>query len=185
MRLAQLQFPFILRGNKPRVAESPAQGHRARNGRTGTHTQTRLALQVAWLNSQTTLAGLRRTKGPGRGRLWGPTDSGVHGSWWPGPRTKISFCCPSNWDRFPRKSLPPTTPALVLTKGQRETQCQASGGRQREVWPLLCTQVQRHPRDARTGWTAGGGDDSGCPCQPGAGGDRHRHPSTWESKPRK
>lgn len=64
-----------------------------------------------------------------------------------------------------KRRLLPLPPAL--TKGQTETRGQASGDRQKSL-SLLCTQVQRHPQDARTGW-APGGDDSGHPCQPGAG----------------
>lgn len=107
------------------------------------------------------------------------------GSWQAGPPAGMSLCCPSSWHQFLRKKMwgkqAPPPPATALTKGQRETQCQESGDRQRSL--SLCRQVQRHPRDARTGWTPGGGEAPGHPCQREAGGDSH--PSKWESKTRK
>lgn len=58
------------------------QGHQAKSGRIGTHTQM-LALKRAWPNSHTTLTGLQR-KGPGleagSGDLW--TLGGAKGKAW-------------------------------------------------------------------------------------------------------
>lgn len=109
---------------------------------TGPCAHTHLGLSCPEASTQLTsqlpcLAGGDRTRC--RGRLWGVLDSGETQRWWAGPhrhRDRALPLTPALGGQFPRErlkgkqSLPP---AVALTNGQRETRCQASGDRQRDV----------------------------------------------------
>ena len=182
-------------------ARARGQGWQDWNTRPGLHwSETR-----AWLlllprpeeegtRGQRQAVGDPRARGGTRRQLWGgrlPC-----GSWQAGSPAGVRPCgtprqlVPVSQEEAvgPVEPASPLPAATALTKGGRETRPRHQvTGRETSVWSLalVCTYLRRHPRDARRGWAPGGGNDSGHPCQPGAGGREKTQSSKWESKTRK
>ena len=143
--LVRLAVPFLLcnQGKQTQRRQTICLRSRSQE-RPGCNAHSNLSCSVTgtWLLSHTTLSGLGGGRGRGKGVSCGERGPCAASAGLPGRG------CGAN------KAAPP--PAA----SQKDTEPDAGNQVTGREGSLLRTQVQRHPREARTGWAPGGSGDS-------------------------